>query len=341
MDNISVMITDKCNLQCKHCIESCDSLKNSELSYQELEHFFCSDFFKEIKQIKITGGEPLIHNDILKIIDLCDGDNEFSLITNGLLINKQLIDRFSLMENIEMNISIESGDNVINDYIRGVNSLDEVSSKIELIRSSPLFNKLSLVVTINKLNYKELFSTIDFARKKGINRVKFGLIEDIGRASNNKDELIMSLSELLDLFENYFEMYLNYAKEKNITLELPNISYVCPLFSNKMFCYINSSGDVYPCRLAEYYNKLYLGNIKKDFYSEIMKTFDRIIAETVEAFKSNVEDECLKCHLWKKCFGGCIVRSVDDNRNICELKKFMFTMQMKNILVRRKNSGGI
>lgn len=59
-------ITEKCNLQCKHCFGSFG--KGEELSIKNIEEILETLLYIGIFQISITGGEPLLHKDIINIL---------------------------------------------------------------------------------------------------------------------------------------------------------------------------------------------------------------------------------------------------------------------------------
>lgn len=83
-------ITNDCNLRCKHCYMSAGVNDKKELSKEKV-----LSFLNEITnrngstEVVISGGEPLIHKDVYKIIEGCKKLNhKVILFTNGLLIDE-------------------------------------------------------------------------------------------------------------------------------------------------------------------------------------------------------------------------------------------------------------
>ena len=89
-----VPITDKCNLNCKGCLFACNGVDEYEdVPYEQIEKdaVRMSELFHDVPWIRILGGEPLLHPDILKILEMYRSvfnDSEIDLCTNGLLIPK-------------------------------------------------------------------------------------------------------------------------------------------------------------------------------------------------------------------------------------------------------------
>ena len=93
---LRLSVTDRCNFRCNYCMsENMTFLPRSEvLSIEELIRL--SDVFIElgVKKIRITGGEPLVRQGLLKLFESLklklDAEQleEVTLTTNGLLLDK-------------------------------------------------------------------------------------------------------------------------------------------------------------------------------------------------------------------------------------------------------------
>lgn len=89
-----VPITDNCNLNCKGCLFACNGIneyKNFSFEQIKKDALKMKTLFFDVPWIRILGGEPLLHNDIEKILSMYRSifeDSEIDLCTNGLLIPK-------------------------------------------------------------------------------------------------------------------------------------------------------------------------------------------------------------------------------------------------------------
>lgn len=85
-------LTDKCNLNCVHCGSRCSGANSELLPYEMTEKVMRQVALAyDPRQIMIclTGGEPLLHRDILKIVSLASSLGfAVGMTTNGTLIDQ-------------------------------------------------------------------------------------------------------------------------------------------------------------------------------------------------------------------------------------------------------------
>lgn len=91
---VEVPVTDLCNLNCKGCLFACNAMAgNNHINKDQIvrDAVRMKELFEDIPWIRILGGEPLMHPDIIEIMDRFRNiytDSEIDLCTNGLLIPK-------------------------------------------------------------------------------------------------------------------------------------------------------------------------------------------------------------------------------------------------------------
>jgi len=94
IDYLRLSVTDRCNLRCIYCMPS-NGIKlyrrSDVLSYEEI--LKAVEMLTElgVKKIRITGGEPLLRENILELIEFLGkikGIDNISLTTNGILLSK-------------------------------------------------------------------------------------------------------------------------------------------------------------------------------------------------------------------------------------------------------------
>src|SRR6185312_6908923 len=88
---LRLAVTDRCNLRCFYCMpeQGLNWLSREELmSYEEMLSV-CSLLVKMgIEKIRITGGEPFVRKDIMRLLTSLSelsGLNELTITTNGVL----------------------------------------------------------------------------------------------------------------------------------------------------------------------------------------------------------------------------------------------------------------
>lgn len=136
---IEIPITDLCNLNCKGCLFACNALEGNEhISFEQIKKdaYRMSDLFFDVPWIRILGGEPLLHPEIINILKLYRKvfpESEIDLCTNGLLLPKMKEDFFDCLRNNHITIHVSG-------YKPTYNMLD----------------KIDLLLNQNHLNYTVL-----------------------------------------------------------------------------------------------------------------------------------------------------------------------------------------
>jgi GTP 3',8-cyclase len=88
---LRLSITDKCNFACSYCrpdLKMCE-VKKTSMSIKEITEMASAFVDAGIKKIRLTGGEPSVHNDFEEIIsELGKLPVELAITTNGYLLDK-------------------------------------------------------------------------------------------------------------------------------------------------------------------------------------------------------------------------------------------------------------
>lgn len=90
--DLRVSVTDRCNIRCSYCMpaEGVTFRPRSELlTFEEMERFVRVAVSLGIRQVRLTGGEPLLRADLPKLVRKLarlDGLHDLSLTTNGILL---------------------------------------------------------------------------------------------------------------------------------------------------------------------------------------------------------------------------------------------------------------
>ncbi|WP_313277421.1 GTP 3',8-cyclase MoaA [Timonella senegalensis] len=91
--DLRISLTDKCNLRCTYCMpeEGMEWLARSQqLTVDELVRIAAVAVDHGVTEIRLTGGEPLLHRDVVEItsrLASLPGAPEISMTTNGLRLN--------------------------------------------------------------------------------------------------------------------------------------------------------------------------------------------------------------------------------------------------------------
>ncbi len=161
-----IEITDRCNLNCRYCYDTLgyNKRKNCDINLEDFSLIIEEAEEIGIFDINLSGGEPFIHKDILKFIEIIKLSNlGISIVSNGTLINKEIAKSlFNLAVIPFIQISFDGHTpgihnktrQLFNETYRGFMNLVEEANNKEL---SP-----SIGIVINKYNFFNIHKIIDF-----------------------------------------------------------------------------------------------------------------------------------------------------------------------------------
>ncbi len=191
VDYVRISVTDRCDFRCVYCMdEDMTFLPRARiLTLEELA--LVGRAFAElgVRKIRLTGGEPLVRNNVIKLIRDLGGLpqlEELVLTTNGSQLQKMAREiRAAGIRRV--NISLDSLDPERFRRLTRVGSLERVLGGIEAAREAGFDNiKLNAVILRNR-NEDEVVPLVEFAIARGldisfIEEMPLGVIGDHDRA---------------------------------------------------------------------------------------------------------------------------------------------------------------
>lgn len=278
--NITISLTDSCNLSCEYCCKNSSYNKKSELNLSEMRKAIDNIMKLKPININISGGEPLLRVDFTRIIDYIRQtyDGNLILSTNGVLINNEMAkyvsENFNLIE-----ISLDGYDEESCSHIRGKNIFNKVISAVKRLQYYGMKKiNLSMVVGEYNKNYIKDFENLNIALGTNM-RIRYFC--KFGRGELNFDKYINDD----DVFYQSDSEYdgVNYLKTGH-----------CNAGRNQLF--INNDGYIYPCPnvIDDDYK---VGNIL-EFNDDKIEKIYKLEDSGFENFKSlNLQnvDRCKDC----------------------------------------------
>jgi MoaA/NifB/PqqE/SkfB family radical SAM enzyme len=157
------LITRKCNYRCRGCNVWKEQDKR-ELSTEEIRKGL--DILKElgIVEIVLSGGNPLLREDAVKIIEYASKLFITTVYDNGSMAAKKI----DALRNVDFAaISIDSLDEAKNDYIKAVpGAWKKAMEAVEMLHEEGI--NVSVTPTISQQNLYEIVDITNYFTKKGI-----------------------------------------------------------------------------------------------------------------------------------------------------------------------------
>jgi radical SAM protein with 4Fe4S-binding SPASM domain len=302
--------TLKCNSKCIHCGSSAGKSRLDELDTGE-----ALTLVKDLKScgydgIALMGGEPFLRDDWYDIArEIKKNKIKLTIVSNGL----DLTNQFQKLKNLQIDcisLSLDGGNPKTHDYIRGIKgAFDKVMNSINLLTEQNI--PLSIITTINKINFKELNLIRDFLINKNIAwQIQISL--PIGRFSRDS---AISRKQFYAI-----AMFISLHLRKYSAKELPLIGAHCfgyfstflpelgldPWFgcqAGKSVLGILSNGNIKGCLTLP--DDYIIGNIRMNSIRELLNS--KFYSKYYQSiYRKSSRDYCNKCEKFRKCKGGCL-----------------------------------
>lgn len=322
LENVDIMVTERCNLSCKHCAADANKVDGKEyFSTYEMIKILDKVMDCQPKVLVITGGEPLLRSDIFELLRYAKsrGEVKINLMTNGTLINESNIAEIADLVN-SIDISIDGYDEESCSYVRGKGVFDKVLKSIDLIKQR---TNIPIAISMVKLRNSEFeeFKFRELCEKLevhgGLRRLSYS-----GRAKDNWD--------YLNNFSNSNEKLPLNCKRKNPSYqELKSALKSCSCNGGITSLSLDAKGNIFPCapfseivnnvtNIKEIDNLTTFINSKKLECSNTMKRLFEYSPYHGEICKQcNVKSFCLTCPY----AAYEILSDKEQFENICKEKK--------------------
>lgn len=299
--------SEKCNLRCKFCYTN-PKVKNEpyfgdlEISKRIIDKLVTLN----VVNLIISGGEPLLRKDLFELISYAkDKIKYISLTTNGILLGNEEAKKLKELEVDSVQISIESSDEKIHNYLRGKGTFKKAMNAVRCLKKYGFKkDQLYITATTTKVNIKTLKRFKKFAEDLGV-RAGFSFYQPVGRGYKN-DEFALSQEDsykfLFDLIaERYGDIYidesLNFKECKLSKKLIPLLKNHCGMVIKMMG--VKEFGEVVPCHLFFSDKKMVIGNIlEKDISEKLFKFYQSL--PTVDEVEG-----CKDCNVRYFCGNGC------------------------------------
>ena len=201
-------VTGACNLACRHCFMSAPHAKHGSPSHEQI--IAIADQLAEcgVSQVGITGGEPLIREDFLDIIDaLNERDIAIAtLYTNGWLVDEALLDELD-KRHVHPAFQLSFDGVGFHDFLRGVPGAEERTLRaLRLLQERDY--PVSVSMCMHRKNRHALRDSVNLLASLGVRYLKCGSMMELGEWTQPEVlDLQLTWEEELQMFEEYIPQY--------------------------------------------------------------------------------------------------------------------------------------
>ncbi len=236
---VEFAITYRCQLSCKHCLKA-DLLdpEREELSPDEVGSAVDACLDLGALNINLTGGEPLLREDLFEIIPRCRPDrNYLTLATNGLALTPEIAQRLSHAGVRMLSVSLDGARPGTHDKSRGEQGCHERTLRaISCATDAGLKVSVCTILRHDLIASGEIWELVELSQNLA-DQLTINLAYSVGgwagRPALISEEDRQVFHNLLALPGVRWEGSSNYLREG------------CPAGNEKL--YITPHGDVMPC----------------------------------------------------------------------------------------------
>jgi MoaA/NifB/PqqE/SkfB family radical SAM enzyme len=240
-------ITDGCNLRCPYCYASSEKRLPGELDAAQSLDLVAQAADLGADTVIFTGGEPMLRKDLFDVADAVRARGlRANIITNATMIRSAAVARRLADTFNTVTVSIDGGTAEVHERTRGKGTFARTALGLRLLNDAGVVPMINHVVTPE--NVDALEQVADFVGDLRIARVRLMNHTALGRGAD--DGYDFGWSEFMRIQEFCW----THPKAGKLLPEGPKAAKPCSIKGNCGLggteIYVNSLGDVYPCKLV-------------------------------------------------------------------------------------------
>lgn len=333
-------LTGRCNYRCKHCYMSAPHAVLPQPSTEECLAIADQIAACGVPCVSLTGGEPLIRPDFLRIVDrlLAGGVHIATIMTNGSLVTEKLLDELEARGvRCEFNMSYD-GTQGCHDWLRGVPGADEAVQRAFAIcrkHGFPTGSELAL----HRGNARTLRESVKLLGELGVGSLKVSPLRCVGEGTALTDYALSSDEE----YETYLEYLPQYVEDgmpvpglmlsRMFSVRNGRLSITCERYpeggdcsrkpmchSVRMIMYLGPDGRILPClamsesdSAQELFPRVQETSLAEALSNSSYTDFSRM---TLGSYLEK-NPQCADCEYRNRCAGGCRAKAVLSSGDNC------------------------
>ena len=193
---LSFPVTQNCNFHCLYCGQGGEATATTKgnILLTQIKEIVEISIRNGVKKFRLTGGEPLLHNDIDNILNFFSELGYFTLVnTNGSMILKKQDILDKIHTNIKFAVSLDTLDKDKLFKISHVSCHEDIINGIKYLKRLGLLFRVNMVV--GRYNFDEVDDIIKFCQKIGCD-LKLLDIVSVPIPYNSRSENYAEISSL-------------------------------------------------------------------------------------------------------------------------------------------------
>jgi len=317
LHRLYLYLTDGCNLCCRHCwIEP----KHGSGSLKFLDPGLLSHIVRQalplgLRAVKLTGGEPLLHPDIERILDHL-GAQKLGVVveTNGTLCSPEIAGKLASVR-AAVSVSLDGADAETHEWIRGIpGCFGDALTGIRHLTEHGI--RPQIIMSLMRRNHDQIESMVHLAESLGASSVKFNLVQPTARGELlHKSGAALGVAELIKT-GRWVEEELAGRTRIHLDYHYP------PAFSSLKRFYaegggrcglfgilgVLADGRYALCGIGQTIPELVFGRADRDELAAVWNT-NAVLGRIRETIPGKLTGVCSTCLMRNRCMGSCIAQN--------------------------------
>ena len=340
-------IAHDCNLACKYCFaeegeyHGRRALMSFEVGKKALDFLIANSGSRRNLEVDFFGGEPLMNFDVVKQLvaygrereKIHDKNFRFTLTTNGVLINQDVID-FANKEMANVVLSCD-GRKEVNDFMRpfrgGQGSYDRIMPKFKQVAESRDQNNYYIRGTFTHFN-KDFAADVLSLADEGFKQIS---VEPV--VAPDTEDYAIKEADLPQIMEEYDKLAVEMLKREkegrgfnffHFMIDLSGGPCVAKRLSGcgsgTEYLAVTPWGDFYPCHQFVGQEEFLMGNVDDG----IVRTD---LQDEFKCCNVYAREKCNECFAKFYCSGGCAANAYNFTGKITETYDIGCEMMRKRV----------
>jgi len=326
LNQIYFYLTEGCNLACRHCWLApqydSDGTRCPTLPVSLFETALLDGKKLGLKSVKLTGGEPLLHPEIFRILEIVRREElELNIETNGLLCTPEIAAEIAKLPRRFLSVSIDGADAATHDSVRGVTGAFAAACRgIKNLVACGI--KPQIIMSIMHCNAGQVDDVLRLAESLGAASLKFNLVQPTARGEKlHKSDETLSIAELLEL-GRHVERDLAPATKTLLHYDYPQaFRSLGRIASGSGSCGIKgiigviASGHYALCGIGKHIPEFVFGEVGRDSLEDIWE-HNAMLHSIRDGVPDRLSGVCGRCLMKTRCMGTCIAQNYYRSKNI-------------------------
>jgi SynChlorMet cassette radical SAM/SPASM protein ScmF len=314
-------LTEGCNLACRHCwlAPRFDSIGNR---YTTLPVELFEAAIREAKPlglrgVKLTGGEPLLHPDFTRLLEIVRREElGLTIETNGLLCTPEIAAEIAKCPKRFVSVSIDGADAETHEWVRGApGSFEAARQAVNNLVAAGI--RPQVIFTVMRRNASQVDAIVHMAEELGAASVKFNVVQPTARGEKlHEVQATLNVAELIEL-GRHVELELAPKTNLRVFFDYPqafrSLNRIargdgCGVCGILGILGVIASGHYALCGIGEQVPDLVFGEVGKDML-EVVWREHTILNALREGLPERLEGVCSLCLMKRRCLGSCVAQN--------------------------------